>query len=272
MTLRGALRDWEAQLEAWAIPDDILRRAPEPPWSLDPAHFRSRLEDARRAHTPSRRAALDALEQGGSVLDVGAGAGAASLPLVPPAGSVVAVDVSGDMLHAFALEAEAVGAAHREIEGRWPDVAAEAPRCDVVVCHHVVYNVPDLAPFLVALTAAARRRVVIELTVTHPMVTLGPLWRRFHGIDRPHGPAVEDLLRIADHLGLDYRAEVWCASGEPLPRPDVIRTVRKRLCLPPERDPDIDAALPQGFSLLGGFLAGSARIATVWWPGGSRRP
>src|SRR5206468_680590 len=52
--------------------------------------------------SPSVRRALEALPEGGSVLDVGAGAGAASLPLCPPAAAVTAVDQSPAMLAAFA--------------------------------------------------------------------------------------------------------------------------------------------------------------------------
>ena len=44
----------------------------------------------------------------------------------------------------------------------WPDVASQAPPADVVVSSHVLYNVPDIGPFLVALHEHARRRVVVE--------------------------------------------------------------------------------------------------------------
>lgn len=55
------------------------------------------------------------------------------------------------MLGAFAERADATGAAHTEIEGRWPDAADGTPAADVVVCHNVVYNVADLVPFVRAL-------------------------------------------------------------------------------------------------------------------------
>ena len=93
---------------------------------------------------------------------MGAGGGAASLPLAPPAALLVAVDESQAMLNSFAEAATRRRARHELIAGRWPDVAATAPVADVVVCHHVAYNVPDLAPFLRALTDHARYRVVLE--------------------------------------------------------------------------------------------------------------
>ena len=45
------------------------------------------------------------------------------------------------MLVGFAAAFERAGVTHREVLGRWPDVAADVAAADVVVCHHVVYNV-----------------------------------------------------------------------------------------------------------------------------------
>src|ERR671927_27146 len=75
-----------------------------------------------------------------------------------------------------------------QVRGNWPDVAEQTDDADVVVCHHVFYNVPDLVPFAQALTRHARRRVVVELTDQHPLVATRDLWLHFHGIDRPSGP------------------------------------------------------------------------------------
>jgi SAM-dependent methyltransferase len=109
--------------------------------------FRSR---ARRAGsgpaTPSNREAARHLPAGGSVLDVGAGGGAASLPLADLAGRLVAVDESADMVAAFLAAAEAAGVPASGVEGHWPEVAGRVDPADVVVCHHVLYNVADLAP------------------------------------------------------------------------------------------------------------------------------
>ncbi|MDQ4070721.1 MAG: SAM-dependent methyltransferase, partial [Actinomycetota bacterium] len=67
---------WRRALDALAVPDDIRARAAEPEWTLEPQRFRWRPEeDARNAVRPSRRRALEALPEGGSVLDVGVGGG-----------------------------------------------------------------------------------------------------------------------------------------------------------------------------------------------------
>src|SRR3954451_18694865 len=183
-----AAQRWRDELEAWAIPDEILAAAPEPPWGFPVELFRA---EAEQVDTPSRDIALEALPDGGSVLDVGCGGGAASLALVPPAARVVGVDSTPPMLEEYGAAAERRAVAHAEVEGAWPDVSPAVGRVDVVVCHHVFYNVADLAPFATALTAAANRRVVVEMTATHPLTASAALWRHFHGIERPAGPSAD---------------------------------------------------------------------------------
>ncbi len=75
------------------------------------------------------------------------GAGAASLEVVPAGGQLHAVDSQPSMLRALAEAARERGVDVTTYEGTWPDLADQVPVCDVVVCAHVLYNVPDLAPF-----------------------------------------------------------------------------------------------------------------------------
>ena len=51
------------------------------------------------------------------------------------------------MLWDFRRRVEAGGKTVTTTEGTWPTVAEPPPVADVVVCHHVAYNVSDLAPF-----------------------------------------------------------------------------------------------------------------------------
>src|SRR5205823_7778847 len=186
----NAATAWREALASWAIPQPILDAAPEPPWVFPVELFASRADASTATPdvTPSNRRALEALTEGGSVLDVGCGAGAASLPLARRARLLIGVDASADMLAAFAERADAAGVAWEMIEGVWPDAAATAPEADVVVCHHVAYNAPYLDAFARALTEHARRRVVMELTATHPLSTMNELSVRFHGLARPGRP------------------------------------------------------------------------------------
>lgn len=205
----------------------------------------------------------------GSVLDVGAGAGAGSLPLASLATQLAAVDSNEEMLEAFAERAKAIGVEFTVFLGTWPAVAPQVPGHDVVVAHHVVYNVPAIASFLRALTEHARRRVVLELPPRHPMTWLTPLWQRFHDISRPSSPTVEDLVAVLEELrvgGLAVRpwtrydpAAADGSDSETLA--DRAALVTQRLCLPPEREPEVAEALVQ---MDDGY---HREVVTVAWDG-----
>jgi SAM-dependent methyltransferase len=266
----GALERWREQLDGWAIPAEILAAAPESPWGFPVGLFRSRAERAGSAPaTPSNREAARFLPAGGTVLDVGAGGGAASLPL---AGRLVAVDEAAGMVASFLAAAGQRGVPAEAVEGRWPEVAGRVGPADVVVCHHVLYNVPDLAPFATALTGHARRRVVAELTERHPLVGLGPLWRRFHGLDRPTGPGADDAVAALGALGLEVDRQDW-EQQERFGFDDfdeLVAFTRRRLCLPARRDPEVaQALLEQGTHQVDGvWVSGQPRrVTTLSWPG-----
>jgi SAM-dependent methyltransferase len=256
-----AAERWRTALEAWAIPEHILAQAPENPWRLPVEPF---LAVADAPLSVSHRRALEALPAGGRVLDVGAGGGAMSRPLGAAGAQVVAVDAAEDMLE--------VSGAGTRVLGRWPDVAEQAGVADVVVCGHVLYNCPDLVPFLRALSAAARRRVVVEITETHPRV--GPeeqvLWRHFWQIERPQGPGWENAAAVLREIGVDPSVERWeRRRGFAFrSRDDLVAGFRRRLCLPADRDPEVlDLLRPwlvqeDGRWLLGGRPRG---LVTISW-------
>lgn len=251
-----AAQQWSDDLAAWAIPDEILAQAPESPW-VHPVRMFS--VDDEVPDSPSHRRAREVLPDRGSVLDVGCGGGRASMALVPPAGTVVGVDSRPEMLAAYADAAERRGVHHAEVLGRWP--AAEADKADVVVCHHVVYDVPDLVPFVQQLHSHARHRVVLELSAEHPLAHLAPYWRRFWDLDRPDGPTAHDCLLVLREAGIDAHLEEW-DDDRPWGRLDpdeTVRVLRTRLCLPASRDAEVAAAIAATPD------RGPRRTATVWW-------
>jgi SAM-dependent methyltransferase len=269
----GALDRWREQLEGWAIPAEILAAAPESPWGFPVGLFRSRARRAgSRPVTPSNLEAARHLPPGGGVLDVGAGGGAASLPLAAEAGRLVAVDESPEMVASFLAAAEATGVPAEGVEGRWPEVAGRVGPADVVVCHHVLYNVADLAPFAAALTGHARRRVVAELTDRHPLAGLAPLWRRFHDLERPDGPGAGDAVAALAELGLEVDRRDW-ENQDRFGFDDfdeLVAFTRRRLCLPAGRDPEVaEALLEQGTHQVDGvWVSGQPRrVTTLSWPG-----
>lgn len=278
---------WREQLAAWAIPEDIIAAAPEPPWGFSSELFGRRGAGVATSATvtPTTARGLEALPEGGTALDVGVGGGAMSLPLAPRVGSIVGVDPQEDMLGAFRTNALAIGVEARTVLGSWPEVANQVELVDVVVGGHVIYNVSELEPFVHALDAHARCRVVLELTEHHPLMWMRDLWMHFHDLDRPTGPTVDDALAVITDIGIHAQREdrlvsaadsgAWFAHRE-----DAIHLVRKRLCLPAERDEEIADLL--GSTRLreidGSWDVGpeSRTVVTLWWDttaeGSRRRP
>lgn len=254
---------WRAGLELWAIPEEIAARAPVDPWGHSPARFAERTDIALATpEGPTLARIAEALPPGGSVLDVGAGAGAASLPLAGALGELVAVDLSEAMLAELASRAHALGVPTETIRGRWPEVAARAPVADVALAAHVVYNVPGLADFLTGLTAHARRRVVLELTDRHPMSWLNPLWQHFHGITRPERPTAHDVIAVAEGLGHEVHHEWRLAPLSRFTRlEDLAESACRRLCLGRERADEVIAAVIE----LDMWPVPRDRWVTIWW-------
>jgi SAM-dependent methyltransferase len=273
VALTELLAQWQENLAGWAIPAHITAAVPDSPWVLPRQVFARRADRLRRAPAgPSYQQAWAALDPPGSVLDVGAGAGAACLPLAPRITTLTAVDTDPGMLDLLAERARAAGLDPRPHVGRWPEMADQAAVADVVTCHNVLYNVPDLEPFLAALTGHARRQVVVELTAAHPLTSLNPLWLRFHGLQRPTGPTAADVLAILDAMGLRAGHTEWNrpAEADYATARELAEVTRRRLCLPAERAAEVEAALRDS-GLSGGQApdlgtAGRA-VVTIWWEG-----
>jgi SAM-dependent methyltransferase len=256
-----AAKRWADQLAAWRIDPAILASVRESPYGFPPAVFA-----AGQATEPSPLDLLarPALRPGATVLDVGAGAGASSLHLVPEGGRLHAVDSQPSMLRALEQEAARRGIGVTTYDGAWPDLAAQVPACDVVLCAHVAYNVPDLVPFVQALRAHARDLVVLELTGTHPLVRLAPMWERVHHQPRPSGPTADLAVEVLREAGLpdpERRDQV----REPLRRTGELAETwvdftRRQLCLPPERRDEVVALMAE-------LPPQPRRVVGLAWPG-----
>ncbi|MFK8024048.1 MAG: class I SAM-dependent methyltransferase [Ilumatobacter sp.] len=263
----SAVEKWASALAEWAIPQHILDQAPTSPYRHDTTTFV--VDDTLDRSVLSAEVARSVLpKSGGSVLDVGCGGGRAAMSLVPPAERVIGVDESADMLAAFTDAASRFGARSMTIQGRWPDVADDAPVADVVTCHHVAYNVADIEPFVRALTEHARLAVVLVMPTVHPRSAWSGAWRHFWDLDRPTTPTSDDFADVLRELGLE--AERW-----EMPRPPLARNAedpatrlpaaQRVLCLGDDRADDIAA-----------FLAHNepawSTVHTVFrWPGDSGR-
>jgi SAM-dependent methyltransferase len=271
--LTELLSRWHSDLAAWAIPGHITAGVAESPWVLPRQVFARRADRMRLAPGgPSYERAWEALVPAGSVLDVGSGAGAACLPLAPRITTLTAVDTDETMLGLLAQRGVSAGMTPQVVRGRWPEVAALVPPADVVTCHHVLFNVPDLEPFVTALSGRARRRVVIETTAIHPLVSLNPLWLRFHGLERPEAPTASDVLDILAAMGLRPGHTEWSrpAEADYQSMAELVDVTRRRLCLPAERAGEVEAALVELGTDPGHptDLGSSGReVVTIWWEG-----
>jgi len=271
--LTGLLRQWRDDLAAWAIPAHITAAVAQSPWVLPRQVFARRAD--RMSTTPagpSFERAWAALDPPGSVLDIGSGAGAACLPLLPRATALTAVDTDAVMLDLLAQRAAASGRQAALVHGSWPQAAAAAGPADLVTCQHVLYNVPDVGPFIEALTSHARRIVVAELTSQHPLVSLNALWLRFHGLRRPQSPTAGDLIAIVAAMGLRPGHQTWQRPGgrDYASFEELTDVTRRRLCLPPERADEVADALAE-LGVDPGHpvdLGSSGReVVTIWWDG-----
>jgi SAM-dependent methyltransferase len=252
---------WSQVLSRWAIPDDLVAAAPAPPYFFDPQVFIAAADEAlaRPQDSPSDAAAREALPAGGTVLDVGCGAGAASLRLAPR--RVVGVDPSPVLLDALVERAAGRGIQAATLEGPWPTEAPRAPMCDVVVCHHVFYNVADLASFARALVERARHRVVAELTAVHPMAWMTPYWAALHGIAQPDRPVAEDAVAVLTELGLTVQQQRWMRHYQMIGEAgeDAMLRIARRLCLPATRYDELRAELQRTPPPT------EREVVTLWW-------
>lgn len=219
-----------------------MERSPDPGATLEPERFRWKPEeDAKQPVRPSRRRALEALPEGGVVLDVGVGGGASSLGLVPRPGRIIGVDAIPGMLESFTDSAAAVGVATTAVLGTWPAAADGIEVADVVVCHHAIYRCEEVEAFVEALTAHARHRVVIEVSAHSPLSGLDPLWRSFHGIERPDPLVGDELQAVLEAMGLPVeREDVVLPPRIQEVDEALVAFARRRLHVGPERDAEIE--------------------------------
>jgi SAM-dependent methyltransferase len=252
-----ASEKWRSDLEGWAIPKEIIDQAPESPWIHPPALFQI---PTLIELTPSHQKAFEMLPESGSILDVGCGGGIAAFAMGSKAGLVIGVDHQSEMLDMFIENAKERNIDSKVHEGFWPEIAPEVEVADVAVAHHVVYNVQDIVPFVAAMNAHARKRVVIEMPQHHPLSNLSEAWSYFWKLDRPENPTPEDFMDVLSELGIDGHIQLWDGQlRQERNLDDAVRFTRIRLCLPESREADVR-------DFLVSHPASEIRpLATIWW-------
>jgi SAM-dependent methyltransferase len=267
-----AVDQWNRALAKWAIPKEILAAAPQDPHDYPKELLVRRTEDAlRRKKSFSARKALEVMPIAGRVMDIGVGAGSGSLPLTPQAFLIVGVDPKPEMMAEFERIASIRGVQAKHIHGKWPDVIDKCTHADVVISHHLLWHIPDIGPFVNGMANRALLRVVIEITEEHPLAWMSDLWDRFHDLKRPMGPYAEDAFDAIRELGWDAHAheelvEPILAGFEE--REEAIALVRRRLCLPADKDPEVAEALGERLAYRDGLwttLPEKHTVVTIWW-------
>jgi SAM-dependent methyltransferase len=252
-----AAEQWKIDLASWAIPNEILDQAVEKPWIHPPALFEiPEVVKDSLSHQRSR----EAMPAGGSVLDIGCGGGIASYAITPPAGHVIGVDEQQAMLDLYKANAEKFSVTSETVLGQWPAVADVTPVADVVTVFHVAYNVGEIVPFLAALNSHARKRVLIEVPILHPMSNMNEGWKHFWDLTRPTVPAAADLITVLAEMGI--RANIEFFESEILLDKKVDGAngfIRRRLCLPEERQAEVDTFIAEH------PMPERRKLAVIWW-------
>jgi SAM-dependent methyltransferase len=250
-------KKWAEALSQWGLPQEILDQAEQSPWIHPPALFTVPDEIPM---TTSHNRAIEAVPTGGSVLDIGCGGGIAAFACTPTAQTVYGVDHQAEMLELFAAQAQKLKVNHAQFLGDWPDIENKVPTADVVTCHHVVYNVSDIVPFLLALDSHADKRVVIEMPQEHPLASMREVWKFFWNLDRPTEPTPSMLLEILSEIGIKANIEYWESSlGREISIEQAAEFMRIRLCLPKSRLTEVSEYLTKNSQ------PEVRKIATIWW-------
>jgi SAM-dependent methyltransferase len=252
-----AASKWRSNLESWAIPDEVLVQAEVAPWVHPPALFELPREIT---DSPSHAKAREVLSETDSILDIGCGGGVATFAIAKSGNHVIGVDHQAEMLQMYSQNAKSREISAEVHEGFWPAIADRVPVADVVTVHHVVYNVVEIEPFLKAIDYHARKRVVIELPLLHPMTSASAGWKHFWNLVRPTSPNADDLLLVLKDMGINAHIEKFFAAF-PLEQSaeDIAERTRVRLCLPPTRLEEVKEFL------VGHPFETKRDLAVIWW-------
>jgi hypothetical protein len=179
-------------------------------WQSLARNFRAPV-DPTADPTPGALASL--IDPHDDVIDVGAGGGRIAIALSRRCRALVAVEPSPSMRAILEEEIARHGVQNICIvPARWEDAVIEPAA--LVFAAHVTYGIQAIAPFLLKLDAAARRRAALVAMTDPPQTPLAAFWLRVHGQERLRLPCRDELVAMLQELGA--RPEVVAIGPAPL--------------------------------------------------------
>lgn len=256
---------WRHAVESWATPLHLLDVDDGIPFAARLPLLANRTAEGDA--TPTAAAVEHLGTASGSVIDVSIGAERIVAELARRGHRVTAVCSGLD-------EARRIGGVSRvtTLVGEWPVVSSNAGLHDVAVSTHAAFDTPAIGPFVEALTRTARRGVVLEVTVKHPMAALGKYVTALHGHELPKRPTLDDLVAaVAEVTGTAPFVERWRAPAAPRfdDLTDLLLFYRRVLLITPEQSIEASGLLEAGATRCddGRLVLGSRErdMATIWW-------
>ena len=157
--------------------------------------------------TPLFQAVVGGLGGERSVLDLGAGTGRYTVPLVRAGCRVWALEPSSGMREYLSEELAALSPAEagrvQVVPQGWPEGRSAVPPVEVVLASLVVHFCEDPVAFIEAMAGMASRRCVIGIRVAQMHPLADRLWSEFHP-ERPFPaqPVLADLQAVLREMGV----------------------------------------------------------------------
>jgi SAM-dependent methyltransferase len=194
--------------------------------------------DPRRTGEPALDRLRELTEPDQVWLDVGAGAGRYALPLALRVREVIAVEPSASMRQAMRTGIAEHGVQNIRLVGAaWPEALSQLgdpPVADIALIAHVGYDIEHIGPFLDALEAAVRQRVVAVLTDRSPASVADPFWPIVHGEERTALPALPELIAVLRARGRATELQRVERPPRTFESPQALETfVRRQLFIAP---------------------------------------
>ena len=259
---------WRELVEASRAPADMSVRNGDW-WARRHRHQRPPEERWKRPNMFLSQV-LERLEPTSTVIDVGAGTGAWTIPLAEHAARVTAVEPSAYMMEILQERAKRAGLDNVAfIAARWEDIDVEPH--SVVICSHGMYASPEIVPFFKKMHCAATRSCHLVMRVTSRNGAYQDLWRQLKGIAKPEEPHLIVAYNILHTLGIHANVVV-----QPLPNywisesmDDAVNLARDvlRLAEDEAHDAELRDYLTQILNPVEGGLRwpGGLRAGMIWW-------